>query len=127
MAKKVFKWRGKSEEEVKQLDLKEFMLLLPARQRRSLKRGWTDEQKKLLAKIDKGEKNIKTHCRNIVIIPKMLGLSIRVYNGKEFVPVNVNLEMLGHVLGEFAPSRRTVSHSAPGVGATKSSSAISVK
>jgi small subunit ribosomal protein S19 len=127
MAKKEFKWRGKNLEETKNLDLKEFTLLLPARQRRSLKRGFTETQKKLLKKVDDGANNIKTHCRNMVIVPKMLGISFRVHTGKEFVPITITLEMLGHFLGEFALSRKTVSHSSPGVGATKSSSAISVK
>ncbi len=127
MAKKEIRWRGKPIEELRKMDLKEFMLLLPARQRRSLKRGFTDQQKKLLKKIDKGEKNIKTHCRDMVIIPKMLGLMLRIHNGKEFVPVTISLEMLGHYLGEFALTRKSVEHSAPGVGATRSSAAISVK
>ncbi|MFC1801113.1 30S ribosomal protein S19 [Nanoarchaeota archaeon] len=127
MAKKEFKWRGRSLEETKNLDLKEFTLLLPARQRRSLKRGFTESQKKLLKRVDDGADNIKTHCRNMIIVPKMVGISFRIYTGKEFVPVTITLEMLGHFLGEFALSRKTVSHSSPGVGATKSSSAISVK
>jgi len=65
MAIKGFKWQGRDEEEVKQLDLDSFIKLVPARQRRSLKRGFTDSQKKLLKRIDAGDKNIKTHCRNI--------------------------------------------------------------
>ena len=126
MAKEL-KWKGKLEEEAKYLDLKEFMDLIPARQRRSLKRGFTDTQKGLLKKIDKGEQNIKTHCRNMIIIPSMLGQLIRIYNGKEFVPITITLEMLGHYLGEFAHSRKLVKHSSAGVGATRSSKAVSAR
>ena len=127
MAKKEIKWRGKNLEEMKGMDLKEFALLLPARQRRTLKRGSTDAQKRLLKRIEKGDKNIKTHCRNMIIIPQMLGQTLLVYSGKEFKAVRVELEMLGRYLGEFVMTRGNVSHSAPGIGATRSSAAVSVK
>ena len=127
MAKKELKWRGKNLEEVKGMDLKDFAILLPARQRRSLKRGFTEAHKKLMKKIERGDKNIKTHCRNMIIIPQMLGQILLVYNGKEFKAVRVELEMLGRYLGEFVMTRGSVSHSAPGIGATRSSAAVSVK
>ena len=120
-------FKGISENELKKLSLKEFMEIANSRTRRSLKRGFTDLQKKLLKKIDKGEKNIKTHCRDMIILPKMLGLTIRVYSGKEFVPVTIQPEMIGHYLGEFVMTRRKVSHSAPGIGATRSSASVSVR
>ena len=127
MAIKEFKWQGRTEEEIKQMELKEFIGLAPARVRRSLKRGFTDAQKKLLIRIERGDKNIKTHCRNMIIIPQMLGMMIRVYNGKEFLPVNIVPEMLGHYLGEFTHTRKMVSHSSAGVGATRSSKAVSAR
>ncbi len=124
---KEFKWRGKNEDELKNMDMKEFMELIPARQRRSLKRGFTEPQKKLLKRIDRGDKNIKTHCRDMIILPKMLGLTLRVYNGKEFVMVIIEPLMLGHYLGEFSHTRKPVTHSAAGIGATRSSKAVSAK
>ena len=120
-------WHGKSEQEVKEMDIKEFMKLVPTRQRRSLKRGFTDAQKALMKLIEADNKNIKTHCRDLVIMPIMLGKMIKVYNGKDFFPVTVTLEMLGHYLGEFSHSRKSVAHSAAGVGATRSSKAISAR
>ena len=63
----------------------------------------------------------------MVIVPEMTGILFQVHNGKEFIPVNVNHEMLGKYLGEFVINRRKVAHSAPGIGATKSSAAMSVK
>lgn len=126
MAKELL-WHGKTEEEVKEMDLKEFMRLVPARQRRSLKRGFSEQQKKLLENIETGSGNVKTHCRNMIIVPKMLGKMIKVYNGKEFKIVDITLEMLGHYLGEFSHSRKTVTHSSAGVGATRSSKAISAR
>ncbi len=127
MAIKPFTWQGKTEEEIKELDLKEYMELVPARQRRSLKRGFTDAQKRLLKKVNAGDKNIKTHCRNMIILPNMLGMMIKVYNGKDWLPVMITPEMLGHYLGEFAQTRKGVTHSAAGIGATRSSKAISAR
>ena len=120
-------WHGKSEQEVKEMDIKEFMKLVPTRQRRSLKRGFTDAQKALMKLIEADSQNIKTHCRDLVIMPIMLGKMIKVYNGKDFFPVTVTLEMLGHYLGEFSQTRKSVTHSSAGVGATRSSKAVSAR
>jgi len=132
MAQKAFTYRGKTVEELKKMDFKEFAKLVPARQRRSLLRGFTDAQKRLLEKIKKAQegkynKVIRTHCRDIIILPEMIGLKILVHRGKEFVPVVITEEMLGHYLSEMTLTRNRVAHSAPGVGATKSSAAFSVK
>ena len=125
--KKEFRFRGKSLEELKELGLKEFAELLNARQKRSLKRGLSDQHKILLGKVKKQDKNIKTHCRDMIILPEMANATIKVYNGKEFVPVNIIPEMIGHYIGEFALTRKKVSHHAPGIGATRSSASLSVK
>lgn len=127
MAKKEFSYRGKGIEELKNMSLNEIASLLPARQRRSLKRGLTEQQKILLSRIKKNKANIKTHCRDMVILPEMIGKTIKVYNGKEFAPVIIVEEMMGHCLGEYALTRRRVEHSAPGIGATRSSASLSVK
>jgi small subunit ribosomal protein S19 len=63
----------------------------------------------------------------MVIVPAMIGKTIKVYNGKEFFPVMITGEMLGHYLGEFSHTRKGVSHSAAGIGATRSSKAISAR
>ena len=127
MAKKEFLYRGKKLSELVNLTVKELTDIVPSRPRRSLKRGFTEEQKILLKKIDKGEQNIKTHCRDMVIIPKMVNSTIRVHNGKEFLAIIIIPEMIGHYLGEFVLTRKGVTHSSPGIGATRSSANISVK
>lgn len=127
MAKKEFTYKGKTMKELKSLDIKEFIELLPARQRRSIKRGITDEHKKLLKKIKNKKDNIETHCRDMIILPEMVGVMLKIHNGKEFVPLKIEQEMIGHFLGEFAITRKKLQHSAPGVGATRSSASISVK
>ncbi len=126
MALKEFKYRGKTLEELKKLSLQEFAKLLPARQRRSLIRGLTEEQKKLLKALEKKEAP-KTHCRDIIVLPQMVGRRIMVHNGKDFVSVTIQPEMIGHYLGEFALTRKPVEHHAPGIGATRSSAALSVR
>ena len=120
-------WRGKTEAEMKDMDLKTFIQYVGARQRRSLQRGLSAQHKILLQKVNTEDKNIMTHCRDMVIVPAMLGKSIKVYNGKEFLPLVITLEMLGHYLGEFSLTRKSVTHSAAGIGATKSSRAISAR
>ncbi|MBI2103008.1 30S ribosomal protein S19 [Candidatus Woesearchaeota archaeon] len=124
---KEFTWRGKSEEEIKKLDLKQFSLLVPARQRRSLERGFTPFQKKLLRRLEAGENNVKTHCRDLIILPLMLGKTLRVYNGKEYVSLLIVPDMIGHYLGEFSHTRKNVTHSAAGIGATRSSKSVSAR
>ncbi|MEM1695871.1 MAG: 30S ribosomal protein S19 [Desulfurococcaceae archaeon] len=132
---KRFKYRGKTLEELLTMSLDEFAKLLPARQRRSLTRGFTKEQIKLLAKIRKVIKDperakktvIKTHVRDMIILPEMVGLTFAVYNGKEYVQFKVVPEMIGHRLGEFSPSTKKVTHGEPGLKATKSSRFIAMK
>ncbi|HLD41667.1 MAG TPA: 30S ribosomal protein S19, partial [archaeon] len=108
-----FSLRGKTVEEIKKLSLEEFSKLISSRDRRALKKGLTDDQKKLILKIRKNPAGFhKTHCRDMVIIPELVGTKLGVYNGKEFVQVDVKPEMLGHRLGEFALTRKKISHSA---------------
>jgi len=127
MAKKEFTFKGKTTEELKKMSLNELAQLLTSRQRRTIKRGFTEQQKILLKKIRANKKNLKTHCRDMVILPEMIGTTIKVYQGKEFVPVMVEQDMIGHCLGEFVLTRKRVAHSAPGIGATRSSASLSVK
>ena len=128
-----FRYRGKTLEELLNMPMDEFIELLPARQRRSLKRGLTKAQVKLLAKIRKvrqkkgGKTVIKTHVRDMIILPEMVGLTIAVYNGKEFIPVKIVPEMIGHYLGEFSPTTKKVQHGEPGLKATRSSMFVALK
>lgn len=126
MAKELL-WQGLTEEQVKKMDLKEFMELVNARHRRSLKRGLTEAQKALMGRIEAGDNNIKTHCRDMVIIPIMIGKNFRIYNGKDYVSITITLEMVGHYLGEFSHTRKMVTHSSAGIGATRSSKSVSAR
>lgn len=130
MAKK-FLFKGYDIEELKAMSYDEFADLLLARQRRSLRRGLTHAKKKLLEKIERlnnGETiRLKTHCRGMIVLPQMVDHTIEVHNGKEFIRVKIQPEMIGHYLGEFALTRKRVTHGTPGMGATKSSLYIPLK
>jgi len=126
---KEFLFRGKSIAELEKLDTREFAKFLKTRQRRAVLRQF-DVIEKFISRCEeksKMKKTIKTHLRHLVIVPKMIGLTIGVHDGKEFKTVRIIPEMLGHRLGEFSLTRGKVQHGAPGIGATRSSAALSVK
>ena len=126
---KVFYFHGKTWEDVKNMSFEEFMKLLPSRKRRSLTRGLNDSQKTLLKTIRnaKPDKMIRTHVRSMIIVPEMVGKRFMVHDGKDWNIVDVLPEMLGHYLGEFSLTRERVTHSGPGIGATRGTKFISVK
>jgi len=130
-----FTYRGHSLEELRQMSMDDFIRLLSARQRRSLRRGLTDQQRIFIEKLRKAKKAmgegkeepIKTHCRDMVILPEMVGLTIHVHDGKEFVPVQITPEKVGYFLGEFVLTRKKVRHGMPGIGASRSSMYVPLK
>lgn len=124
-----FTFRGKTLEELKKLDTREFAKYLKSKQRRAVLRKF-DVIEKFINRCEKKEKKgkqIRTHLRELIIVPKMVGMTIGIYNGKEFQQIKILPEMLGHKLGEFSLTRTKVEHGAPGIGATRSSAALSVK
>jgi small subunit ribosomal protein S19 len=130
-----FLYRGKGLEELKKMNMKAFIQLLPSRQRRSLLRGMPRRQKKFLKKLKKAVKALKadreivirTHNRDMIIFPEFIGLTVGVYNGIVFVPVKITPDHIGHFMGEFSPTCKKVSHGNPGVGATRSSQFVPLK
>lgn len=122
---KEFLYRGKNLQELQELSLLELSKLMPSRQRRTLSR-LTNEKKQLILELEKKDK-VKTHRRDMVVLPQWVGKILQIYNGKEFTAVTVEPEMIGLYLGELAPTRKLVKHSSPGVGATRSSAYVSVK
>jgi small subunit ribosomal protein S19 len=120
------RYRGKMLEELKTLDIREVAKFMTARSRRSILRHF-EVIEKFVKNCDEKtshNKKIKTHLRDIVIVPALVGRTIGVYNGKTFQDVIIGVEMIGHRLGEFALTRKRVTHSAAGLGATKSSRAL---
>lgn len=137
-SRRQFRYRGKTLEELKELSMDEFVELLPSRQRRTLTRTqyWTHRRSKLLNDLRKAKElveqgkpqpEIRTHVRDFIVLPEFVGLTIHVHNGRQFVAVELTPQRIGHYIGEFAPSIKPVSHGAPGVGATRSSTYVPLK
>ena len=132
---KEFNYRGHSLASLISMSMDEFINLLPSRQRRSLQRGLTAEQRILLEKLREAKEvqqqgkdvTIKTHVRDLIILPEMVGAKIGVHNGKEFVAMDIKPEMIGHYLGEFAITNKPVRHGTPGIGASRSSMYVPLK
>ncbi len=132
---KEFAYRGYTLNQLQGMSMDEFINLLPSRQRRSLHRGVTPEQRILLEKVRKakealrkgGNAIVKTHVRDMIILPEMVGITLLTHNGKDFVQVEIKPEMIGHYLGEFAITNKPVKHGTPGIGASRSSMYVPLK
>lgn len=127
-----FLYRGVTQEDLEKASYEHIFKLFNSRQRRSLTRGITDSKRKLIAEIKAAKagtvtKPIKTHLRDLIILPNMVGITVNVFSGKNFVPVTIRAEMIGHYLGEYVITNRRVSHGAPGVGASRSSLYVPLK
>jgi len=127
---KGFRYRGHTLEELQGMSLGNLLAILPSRQRRSLKRGLSEEKRKLLDEIKSTKdpaKPVKTHLRDMIILPSMVGATLHIHTGKEFTPVEIKAEMIGHFLGEYVMTNKRVQHGAPGVGASRSSLYVPLK
>ncbi|MEM3143666.1 MAG: 30S ribosomal protein S19 [Candidatus Nitrosotenuis sp.] len=129
---KEYDYRGIPLEQLQNMSLEKLFEIFPARARRSLTRGITDGKRKLIEeiKLDKAGKlknPIKTHIRDLIILPYMVGVTINVHSGKEFVPVTITPQMIGHYVGEYVRTNKRVQHGAPGVGASRSSLYVPLK
>ena len=131
---KVLTYRGMTEEQIKGMDSNTFMKQVTSRERRTMQRtNQFPMYKKLLLKVrkikasGKADKTIKTRVRSGVIVPEWLGLTFGVHNGKEYVPVQITVDKLGWRLGDFSHTTKRVTHSGPGVGATRGSKFVPLK
>jgi len=129
---KKFDYQGIDLVELEKMPMEKLFQLFPARARRSLTRGITDSKRKLieeikLAKAGKLKNPVRTHLRDLIILPYMVGVQVNVFSGKEFVAVNISPEMISHYLGEYVITNKRVSHGAPGVGASRSSLYVPLK
>jgi len=128
-----FSYRGYDLDELQDMSLEEVAELLPARQRRTISRGLGPEHEKLLEKAQNADPEetandpIRTHLRDMPVLPDFVGLTFAVYSGQEFERVEVQPEMLGHYLGEFQLTRTSVEHGQAGIGATRSSKFVPLK
>mmetsp|Transcript_1479 Transcript_1479/g.2126 ORF Transcript_1479/g.2126 Transcript_1479/m.2126 type:complete len:148 (-) Transcript_1479:149-592(-) len=131
-----FTFRGVDLDQLLDLPPEKLVELFHARARRRFQRGLKRKPLALIKKLRKakreapaGEKPepVRTHLRNMIIVPEMIGSVIGVYNGKTFNQVEIKPEMVSHYLGEFSISYKPVKHGRPGIGATHSSRFIPLK
>ncbi|WP_332899753.1 MULTISPECIES: 30S ribosomal protein S19 [unclassified Haladaptatus] len=128
-----FTYRGHTLEELQDMELDEVAELLPARMRRSIKRGLSIEQEKLMEKAanrdaqESANNPIRTHLRNMPVLPEFVNKTFSVYTGQSFERVRIEPEMIGHYLGEFQLTRKSVTHGQAGIGATRSSKFVPLK
>lgn len=125
--KKEFTYRGYTMEELLKMPLADIIELLPARARRSFIRGLNPEQEAFMNRLKESDEPVRTHRREIFVLPSFVGKTVSVYTGKEFLSIEIKPEMIGHSLGEFALTRKSVRHSGLGVGATRSSKFMPLK
>jgi small subunit ribosomal protein S19 len=116
MAKKEFLYRGKTLHDLEKLSVTQLADLFPSDIRRKIRRGFTEQEQTMLRKLQK-KGTIKTHCRDMIILPIMVGKTIKLHNGKEFTDIMVTEEMIGHYLGEFSHTRKVVKHGSAGLSA----------
>jgi small subunit ribosomal protein S19 len=131
-----FRFRGLNVEQLKNLSIEALLPLLNARQRRSLDKRvgkyMNDEKRKLRERIKNvregnSKQTIRTHVRDMIILPDMVGITLNIHNGKDFSPITIKPEMIGHYLGEYSITNKRVQHGAPGVGASRSSLYVPLK
>ncbi|ODV90966.1 hypothetical protein CANCADRAFT_114212 [Tortispora caseinolytica NRRL Y-17796] len=131
-----FSYRGVDLEDLVQMERGDFAKLAHARVRRRLSRGLPAKYDNLLKKLLKSKEEclpnekpavVKTHLRNMIVLPEMIGSVVGIYNGKVFNQVEIRPEMVGHYLAEFSISYTPTRHGRPGIGATHSSRFIPLK
>jgi len=122
-----FTYRGYKIEDLQQMGTSELVSLMPARARRKLTRGLSRDHENFLAKVRTGDDAVRTHLRDMIILPEMIGKTVEIHNGKEFIAVELQPEAVFHYLGEFALTRSRVSHGTAGIGATRSSKYVPLK
>jgi small subunit ribosomal protein S19 len=127
--KREFTYRGFTLDQLLEMPQDQLLSVLPARARRRMKRGLTEEDQVFIDKLRAADEEevVRTHQRDLPILPDFVGKKVAVHNGKEFVQVEIKPEMIGHYFGEFAMTRKAVKHSGPGVGATRSSKFLPLK
>ncbi|KAI9204304.1 ribosomal protein S19-domain-containing protein [Polychytrium aggregatum] len=131
-----YTFRGIDLDALLDLSSEQLMDIVHARARRRFQRGLKRKPMGLIKKLRKAKKEalpnekpttVKTHLRNMIIVPEMIGSVVGVYNGKVFNQVEIKPEMVGHYLGEFSITYKPVKHGRPGIGATHSSRFVPLK
>lgn len=140
---KKFSYRGVELDRLLDLNAEEIHNMFDCRKRRSFARGVSRKHNTVINRMRKAKKNcsealargeagakpapVKTHCRNLIILPEMVGNIVGIYNGKMFCGIEIKAEMIGTYLGEYAITYKPTKHGRAGIGATHSSRYIPLK
>jgi small subunit ribosomal protein S15e len=132
-----YTYKGIDLEDLVKLPRESFIKMLGSRQRRRLvgrevPHKYIRFYKKCVAAkkdVPLGEKPkaVKTHLRNAIILPELVGSVVGIYSGRAFIPVEIKPDMIGRYLAEFSITYKPVKHGRPGIGASKGSSAIELR
>ncbi|HDQ07227.1 MAG TPA: 30S ribosomal protein S19 [Methanoculleus sp.] len=125
--KEEFTYHGYKIEDLQQMGMSELLPIMPARARRKINRGISPGHEKVLLAMREGKERVRTHARDMIILPEMVGKTIEVHNGKDFIVVELQPEAVFQYLGEFALTRRRITHGSAGIGATRSSKYVPLK
>lgn len=124
---KKFTYQGIELEELKIMELSKLKDLLPSHLRRHIKRGFSESEFKLIQQCKNNENDIRTQCRNMMILPVMFGKTIGIHNGCQYVEVEIKPEMISRRFKDLVPTKTSKAHGKPGVGATSSSKFVPLK
>ena len=134
---KRFTYQGIDFDDLLKMEKHDFFQLLGSRPRRRLLQREVPHKyirlykkciaEKELTQYGEKPKMIKTHLRNAIILPELVGSTVGVYNGKTFVPVEIKADMIGYYLGEFSMTYKPIRHGKAGIGASKGSKAVAPK
>jgi len=111
---KVFKFKGKNLEELQAMSIEDLSKILPSRERRKITRGFSEQEKIFLSNLESGSNKLKTHCRDMIVLPNMVDKKISIYSGREFVEIRIVPEMIGMRFGELVPTRKIATHTTMG-------------
>lgn len=129
-------YRGIELDKLLEMGAAEVVALFRSKQRRRFKHGMHPKYDRLIKKLKTAVKNtaygekpkpVKTHLRNAIIMPEMVGSVCEVYSGKYWTPVEVKAEMIGQYLGEFSMTYKPIKHGKVGHGATRGSKFVSLR
>ncbi|XP_059157007.1 uncharacterized protein LOC131941645 [Physella acuta] len=125
-----FTYRGVDLDQLLDMSLEQLSDVFNCRQHRRLNRGLKSKPLALIKRLRKAKTEaghlkerevVKTHLRDMIIVPEVIGSIFGVYNGETFIQVEIKPAMVGHYLGEFSITYNHVKHNIPGIFATHSS------
>lgn len=127
---KKYTYQGIELDNLKKMPLSDLKKHLPSALRRHINRGFSQEEYDLITHCSQDhadEAIITTKCRNMMVLPVMIGKIIGIHNGNQFVEVEIKPDMISRRFKDLVPTKSSKAHGRPGVGATSSSKFVPLK